>query len=276
MVRMSWPSSRRCVAKEWLGVWLVARLVMAAAATAARMAPWTTVSCRWWRRTWPVSGCRSRRVAGKTQCQASVQPAFGYLRARAREDLDPPGAGLDVALVLLVDRLQLRAQWLERGSRQAAGVPVLVALALDDYELASVEVEVLHPELAALEEAQARSMEEREHQARHTPLGASEYAGDLLPGKRGGEPRRPPRPDQIVEPGQIDVEHVPVEEKQRRERLVLRAGGNGSLSDECAQELCDPRRTEPGRVNARRARSPSSTGRPAASPWAAPTSSRRR
>ena len=82
-MRMSLPDSSRCVANEWRNVWHVARVGMPEARTARRIACCTTVSCRWWRRRWPVSGWTYGRVAGNTHCHAQSRPAFGSFRASA-------------------------------------------------------------------------------------------------------------------------------------------------------------------------------------------------
>lgn len=51
---------------------------------AARLtAFWMALGCRWWRRTWPLSGSVERCEAGKTNCQGHSLLALGYLTLKA-------------------------------------------------------------------------------------------------------------------------------------------------------------------------------------------------
>jgi len=54
--------------------------------------------------------------------------------------------------------------------------------------------------------------------------------------------------DEVVEPGELDAKNVPVEEQQRRERLVLRRGRNVPAGRERVQEGRDVLGTEPGGI----------------------------
>jgi len=54
--------------------------------------------------------------------------------------------------------------------------------------------------------------------------------------------------DEVVEPGELDTENVPVEEQQRSERLVLRRGRDVSARRERVQEGREVLGAESGRV----------------------------
>ena len=120
----------------------------------------------------------------------------------------------------------LRPDPLEVGSQGAAHhgrqhrPAVSPALPPTHHDLAAVEVDVLHAQLQALEQAEAGAVEERRHQ----PSRAGEprqHGRHLLAAEHDGDVRRAPRANQTVEPRQLHAEHVPVEEQQRTERLVL-------------------------------------------------------
>ena len=85
---------------------------------------------------------------------------------------------------------------------------VFSALAVSQEDLRAAELDVLHAQPAALEQPQARSVEERSHQ----PLDAiqlPEECADLATREHDGKPHRALRPDDLVHPRKIFREHVP-------------------------------------------------------------------
>src|SRR5207249_1273815 len=81
---------------ECLNVWHVAGLVRRTSRTARRTARWITVSCKWWRRRWRVTGSKYVRVAGNTHCQGHSRPALGVLPPERVRYLHPSGSGSEV------------------------------------------------------------------------------------------------------------------------------------------------------------------------------------
>ena len=73
---------------------------------------------------------------------------------------------LEVALVLTTHDLQMTPEVLEYGLREERE-SVAAALAVADHHLAAVEVDVLNPELSALEQAKARPVQDERHQTGH-------------------------------------------------------------------------------------------------------------
>ena len=69
-----------------------------------------------------------------------------------------------------------------------------------------------------------------------------EHAADLLAGQDDGQALGPLRADDAVEPWEIELQHVAVQEEQRAQRLVLSRGGHLALDRERAEELGDLRR----------------------------------
>jgi hypothetical protein len=72
-----------------------------------------------------------------------------------------------------------------------------------------------------LEHAQARPVEQAGHEPWHA-FELLEHRAHLVPGQ---DDRRAPGADDAVEPRQVDLQHVVVEEQERAESLVL--GGRG-------------------------------------------------
>lgn len=99
MVRMSYPSSRRWVAKLWRRVWQVARLGIRARLTAPRKARWIWEWCMGLRKHSRGSRAGVWRAPGKSHYQAKSSGALGsFLRIPAGEVLheatDPGEVGL--------------------------------------------------------------------------------------------------------------------------------------------------------------------------------------
>lgn len=70
----------------------------------------------------------------------------------------------------------------------------------------------------------------------------------LLAGKHDRQSLRPRGADQLVEPRQLHLEHLSVEEKKRRERLVLGRGADPPLDGEAREKAGDFVASHLGRV----------------------------
>jgi hypothetical protein len=112
---------------------------------------------------------------------------------------------------------------------------VLLALPVAHHDLVSGEVDVLHPQPAALEEAQARSVEQGCHDPRDA-VHAREQVPHLVAREDHGQAGWSLRADEAVEPREVAAEDLAKEEEERRERLVLGRGGDATARRRVAQE----------------------------------------
>jgi hypothetical protein len=124
---------------------------------------------------------------------------------------------------------------------------ILAALAVADHDLVRSEVDIFHAQPAALQQAEASTVEQERHDPRH--------AGQLLENRPGllacehdGQVLRALGPHDIIEPRQLHAEHVSIQEEQGTECLVL--GGRGDLVSygERGQECRDLGRPHLGRM----------------------------
>jgi hypothetical protein len=93
-------------------------------------------------------------------------------------------------------------------------------------------------EAGALQQAQAGAVEQDRHEARHAvhPL---RHGTDLFSGEHDGQPSRPLRPHDVVEPGQVLLEDIAIEKEDGAQGLVLGGRGKVLVDHERAQELED-------------------------------------
>ncbi len=75
-----------------------------------------------------------------------------------------------------------------------------------------------------------------------------EYGADLLAGQHDGQEPGPLGPNDIVEPRQIDAEHLAIEEQQGAQGLVLGGGCHFVVNGERCQERGDVGRSHLSRV----------------------------
>jgi hypothetical protein len=117
---------------------------------------------------------------------------------------------------------------------------ILAALAVADGELVPPEVEVVDAHRTAFLPPQPRAVEQAGHQPVQAvaPLHRVEEAAHFLGRQDGGQSFGPPGP-QGVEPGQLDAQHLLIEEQQGVERLVLRAGRDVVVGRQVGQEAFD-------------------------------------
>src|SRR5262245_64212548 len=103
--------------------------------------------------------------------------------------------------------------------------PILVALAAANDDLVRGEVDVLDPEPAAFEDPEPGSIEQAGHETRHA-LEPIEDGSDLFTAEDDWQTPGAFGAHDLIEPGQRDSEHVPVEEQDGAQGLILRGGGH--------------------------------------------------
>jgi len=120
-------------------------------------------------------------------------------------------------------------------------------LALAHHEFPALQRQILHPQAQPLHEAQSAAVEQACYQPgsalelrqQCTHLGTGQNHRQALGSNRAGD---------VGQPGQIDFQHVPVQEQQCLQRLVLRGRAHLAVHREMRQELLDLGRAELARV----------------------------
>lgn len=213
---------------------------------------------------WHVAGFGMHRFVEVVAAALAGHPV--HIEARGREDplpaplpagmrvlplqgsrkFDPAGALPEVGLVLPTHPLEMCRQGLLDGGREHADA-ILASLAVADDDLVGGEVDVLHAQAAALEQAEAGPVEQDGHEPAH----AAEFAKhgvDLLASEDDRQGLGPLRPDDLVEPRQVDTQHRPIEEEQGAQRLVLGGRRDPVLDGERGEKRADLRGSHLGRV----------------------------
>jgi hypothetical protein len=158
-------------------------------------------------------------------------PLSPRIRVLARErvrKLDPAGAVPQIAPMLFTSLSEVAAQvafdcrWQHRHP--------IVALGATDDNLIGGEVDVLDAEATALKQAQSGAIEERGHQARHA-FQLPQDCQHFVTRQNHRQPLRAFRAHDAIEPGDLQLEHVPIEEQQCAQRLVL--GGRRHVAFGC-------------------------------------------
>ena len=124
---------------------------------------------------------------------------------------------------------------------------ILVALAAADDDLVGGEVDVLDSEPAALEHPEPGAVEQAGHEARH-PVEPLEHGAYLVAREDDRQPLGALRAHDAVEPWEVDLQHVPVQEQKAAQRLVLGGGGDVPVDCQGREELRDFRRAHLGGV----------------------------
>lgn len=160
-------------------------------------------------------------------------PGSARVRVLAEEragQLDPAGAVPKVVFVLPAHPLEVREQVCLHRGRQHGGA-IVVPLAVADGELVRRDIDVLRAQATALEQPQSGAVPQDRHEPRHS-VEALEDGADLLARQEDGQMQGPLGPDDRVEPGQVDAEHLTVEKEQGAQGLVLGGGGDLPLHGE--------------------------------------------
>ena len=173
-------------------------------------------------------------------------PGIRVLPGERGGQLDPASALLEIALVPGADGLKMPREISFERRREHCDA-ILVALSTPHHNLIPGEIDVLDAQAAAFEQAKSRSVEQRNHE----PWCAGqrgEDCGDLLARQDYWQTFRALGPDDAVEPRQVDLENVPVEEEEGAKRLVLRGRGDAPIDGQRAQEARDLGGAHLGRV----------------------------
>ena len=191
----------------------------------------------WWRRITPVRGSTDRLPEGNTYCQSPLTARVGILAGQRVGKRDFAETLAKVAFLQPLHPRQIVAQRLHQTVRQHR-YPVLRPLAIPDEHLAVVEVDVLDPQSQCFQHPQSRAVEQPGDQ----PLDPGELGEqrlDLLLGQHDRQPDRLLGTGQPIEPGQIGLEHLPIEEKQGGKRLVLGCSRDVAVDREMVQKPGD-------------------------------------
>jgi O-acetyl-ADP-ribose deacetylase (regulator of RNase III) len=130
-----------------------------------------------------------------------------------------PWPPADIAIVLVANCDQMIGQGLDQGLGDH-GQPVLASLAVADGQLVAVEVEVLHPDSQGFQQAEAAAVQQGRDQARGT-IHLPQQRADLVAREDDGQALGAAGVDDVAQPLELAAEHIPVQEEQRREGLVL-------------------------------------------------------
>jgi hypothetical protein len=132
--------------------------------------------------------------------------------------------------VLLTNRIEVPSQVvLER--RREHRDSILVALGAPNHDLVPAEVDVLHAQATALEQAEPRAVEQRCHQPWDTTR-RLEYGSNLVACQHDRQTLGALGADDTVEPWDVEFENLAIQEQQSAQGLVLRRCGDPSLDRE--------------------------------------------
>jgi hypothetical protein len=108
--------------------------------------------------------------------------------------------------------------------------PILVAFAAADDDLVGGEVDVLDSEPAAVEHPEPGAVGQAGQKVGHAvePL---EHGAYLVAREDDGQPLGALRAHDAVQPWEVDLQHIAVQEQQAAQRLVL--GGGGDVPVDC-------------------------------------------
>ena len=144
------------------------------------------------------------------------------------------------------DRLEVPVQ-IGLGHGRQHRDAILVALAATDDDLVRGEVDVLDAEPAALEHPEPGPVQQAGHEAGH-PLEPLEHGAHLVAGEDDRQALGALRAHDAIEPGKIDLQHVPVQEQEGAQSLVLGGGGHVAVDRQGGEETGDLGRTHLGRM----------------------------
>ncbi len=141
--------------------------------------------------------------------------------------------------MLPLHRCEVRAQRPDDAARQQRDA-ILEPLAVADQDLASREVDVLHAQPHALHDPHPGAVEEPAEQPVHAAQ-PTEHRCHLFAREHHRHSRRRLRTLDVLEPRQVALEHVAVEEEDRALGEILRRCGDLALDREVRQECLDLR-----------------------------------
>ena len=111
----------------------------------------------------------------------------------------------------------------------------------------AIEVDILDAQADALHQPHPGAVKQLRQQGIE-PVHMRQDASDLVLGQYGRNAAVMGRPLQVVQPGQLDGQHLAVQKQERTERLVVRGRRNLALGGQHGQEGFYLRRTHVARV----------------------------
>ena len=178
-------------------------------------------------------------------------PGLRRTRILARQRMRQLHAGHAVRPVALPQQArvaELRPQIGCQRLRQHQGA-ILVALAFAHDECEPIEVHVLHAQPQGPADPHAGAVQQSRQQAVFA-LHPRQHGVDFLDRQHHRQALRSPGALQVVEPGQLDLEHGAVQEEQGGKRLVMRGRGDPPAVGEHRQIRLDLRRSHLARMPA--------------------------
>src|SRR5213593_504173 len=166
------------------------------------------------------------------------------LPRQSHRQLHPTGAGRHVVRVLSVDLLEVPAE-IRLDHRRQHRHSVLVAFAAADEDLVGAKVHVLNAEAATFQHAKPGAVE----QARHEPGRSVEplkHRAYFVACEHDGEALGSTSAYDLVEPWQLDFEHLAIEKEQCAQRLILGRARNVTVNRQKREEARDLRPAELG------------------------------
>ena len=100
------------------------------------------------------------------------------------------------------------------------GAPILLPFSPSDHDLPPFAIEVLDPKVQAFLPAQAGPVQERRDEEGHARQ-LCQDAPDFVPAQNNWHTLRRRRPRDVLDLPKVDVQHVPAEEEDAAQRLVL-------------------------------------------------------
>lgn len=158
----------------------------------------------------------------------------GVLLAEGPRQFDPAGARLEIDLMLVPDRGEVPHEIGLDGDRQGRET-VLVPFPGTHHDLVARDIEVLHAQAGALEQAEPCAIEEDRHEPRDA-VDLSEHGADFLGRQDDRQVVRALGIDEVVEPGDLLLEDLSVEEEEGAEGLVLRRCRHLAIDGQRRQE----------------------------------------
>src|SRR5947209_490319 len=157
--------------------------------------------------------------SGKRPLPRPFPPCVRVFASEGPWQLDPAGATRQIGLMLSLHLAQLPGQRLLGHYRQHRDA-ILGALTVANDDLVHREVDVLHSQAGALEQAQPGAVEQTGHEA-WRPVQLGDDCANLVASQDNRQVLRSPRPNDVVEPGKLLMQDVAIEKQQRAQRLVL-------------------------------------------------------
>jgi hypothetical protein len=188
----------------------------------------------------------AKRVCGKNPLPAPLSRGIRILARKRRRQPDTWLAQPSLALKASVLLRQMLAQRRNDRCREHSH-SILTALGITHDDLAARKKQILDPQLMRLHQAQPAAVEE----IRNEPTCAvdvSQYRANLRSTQNHWQSLRPESPRHVLEPRQVDLDHLPIKKKKSLQSLILSGrrdfGLNGEVSEEGLNLLRPPFRAD--------------------------------